>query len=83
MDFYDCLTGTGLRLRYIGEFKVIGLSIAGAEQGFHGDPSFVQRGFFAALPAMYRDLSSVGIAFTLPIFAHNALISTRFPTHHR
>jgi hypothetical protein len=41
VDFYDCLTGTGLRLRYIGEFKVIGLSIAGAEQGFHDGPSFV------------------------------------------
>jgi hypothetical protein len=32
---------------------------------------------------MYRDLSSVGIAFTLLIFAPNALISTRFPKHHR
>src|SRR5262249_45199241 len=40
-------------------------------------------GLFAALPAMYRDLSSVGIAFTFPIFAPNALISTRFPTHPR
>jgi len=48
MDFYDCLAGTRLRLRYIDKFEVIRLSVAGAEEGFHGGPSFVQRAFCRA-----------------------------------
>ena len=36
VDSHHRLAGSGLRLVDIGEFKVVGRAVAGAEQGFHG-----------------------------------------------